>query len=141
MRLTADEMRYIALLENLTGAIAKDCIVDDEENRIIFVIRPGDMGLAIGKSGSNIERTRKVIGRAVEIVEYAETPEDYLKNILSPAKVRGVRITKNSEGQTVAHVTVDPRDKGMAIGKNGKNINKTRLLMKRHFDIENVNIV
>ncbi|MBC7121179.1 MAG: NusA-like transcription termination signal-binding factor [Candidatus Methanosuratus sp.] len=141
IRLTADEMRYIALLENLTGAIAKDCIVDEEANRIIFVIRPGDMGLAIGKSGSNIDRTRKVIGRAVEIVEYAETPDEYLRNILSPAKVRGIRIAKSPDGQTFAHVTVDPRDKGMAIGKNGRNINKTRLLMKRHFDIDNVNIV
>ncbi len=133
-------MRFIALLENLTGAIAKDCIKDQEGNRIIFVIRPGDMGLAIGKNGMNIERTRKVIGRPVEIVEYAETPEEFLKNILSPAKVRGIRISKNSEGQTVAQVTVDPHDKGMAIGKNGRNVVKTRLLMKRHFDLDNIMI-
>ena len=131
-------MRFIALLENLTGAIAKDCVVESEEHRIIFIIRPGDMGLAIGKNGSNIERTRKVIGKNVEIVEYAETPEEFLKNIIAPAKVRGIKITKTSDGNTVAQVTVDPHDKGMAIGKNGKNIAKTRALMKRHFDLENV---
>jgi N utilization substance protein A len=134
-------MRFIALLENLTGAIAKDCVVETEGNRIIFVIRPGDMGLAIGKNGMNIERARKVIGRSVEIVEYAETPEEFLKNIIAPAKVRGIKLTKNSEGNTIAHVTVDPHDKGMAIGKSGKNIAKTRLLMKRHFDLSNVMIV
>jgi N utilization substance protein A len=134
-------MRFIALLENLTGAIAKDCVVETEGNRIIFVIRPGDMGLAIGKNGMNIERARKVIGRNVEIVEYAETPEEFLKNIVAPAKVRGIKITKNSEGNTTAQVTVDPHDKGMAIGKSGKNITKTRLLMKRHFDLNNVVIV
>jgi N utilization substance protein A len=131
-------MRFIALLENLTGAIAKDCVLEPQDNRIIFVIRPGDMGLAIGKNGMNIERTRKVIGRPVEIVEYAETAEEFLKNIVAPAKVRGIKISKNSEGNTVAQVTVDPHDKGMAIGKNGKNVVKTRLLMKRHFDLENV---
>lgn len=134
-------MRFIALLENITGAIAKDCVVEMEGNRIIFVIRPGDMGLAIGKNGMNIDRARKVIGRNVEIVEYAETPEEFLKNIVAPAKVRGIKITKNSEGNTVAQVTVDPHDKGMAIGKSGKNIAKTRLLMKRHFDLNNVMIV
>ncbi|MBM5805539.1 MAG: NusA-like transcription termination signal-binding factor [Candidatus Verstraetearchaeota archaeon] len=134
-------MRFIALLENLTGAIAKDCVVESEGNRIIFVIRPGDMGLAIGRNGMNIERARKVIGRNVEIVEYAETPEEFLKNIVAPAKVRGIKITKNSEGNTVAQVTVDPHDKGMAIGKSGRNISKTRLLMKRHFDLNNVVIV
>ncbi|MGA2573907.1 MAG: NusA-like transcription termination signal-binding factor [Candidatus Methanomethylicaceae archaeon] len=138
MKFTADEMRFIALLENLTGAIAKDCVLEPQDNRIIFVIRPGDMGLAIGKNGMNIERTRKVIGRPVEIVEYAETAEEFLKNIVAPAKVRGIKISKNSEGNTVAQVTVDPHDKGMAIGKNGKNVVKTRLLMKRHFDLENV---
>jgi len=131
-------MRFIALLENLTGAIAKDCVLEPQDNRIIFVIRPGDMGLAIGKNGMNIERTRKVIGRPVEIVEYAETAEEFLKNIVAPAKVRGIKISKNSEGNTVAQVTVDPHDKGMAIGKNGKNVVKTKLLMKRHFDLENV---
>jgi len=136
--LTADEMRFIALLENLTGAIAKDCVLEPEDNRIIFIIRPGDMGLAIGKNGMNIERTRKVIGRPVEIVEYADTPEEFLKNIVAPAKVRAIKINKNSEGNTVAQVTVDPHDKGMAIGKNGRNVVKTRLLMKRHFDLDNV---
>jgi N utilization substance protein A len=134
-------MRFIALLENITGAIAKDCVVEMDGNRIIFVIRPGDMGLAIGKNGMNIDRARKVIGRNVEIVEYAETPEEFLKNIVAPAKVRGIKITKNSTGNTVAQVTIDPHDKGMAIGKSGKNITKTRLLMKRHFDLNNVVIV
>jgi len=134
-------MRFIALLENLTGAIAKDCVVETEDNRIIYVIRPGDMGLAIGKNGMNIERTRKVIGRPVEIVEYAENPEEFLKNIIAPAKVRAIKISKNSEGSTMAQVTVDPHDKGMAIGKNGRNVVKTRLLIKRHFDIDNVMIV
>jgi len=133
-------MRFIALLENLTGAIAKDCVIDQESNRIIFVIRPGDMGLAIGKNGMNIERTRKVIGRPVEIVEYAETPEEFLKNILAPAKVRGIKISRNAEGANFAQVTVDPHDKGMAIGKNGRNVVKTRLLMKRHFGMDNIMI-
>ncbi len=131
-------MRFIALLESLTGAVAKDCVLSPEDNGIIYIIRPGDMGLAIGKNGTNIERTRKVINRPVEIVEYAETPEGFIKNIIAPAKIRGIRINKTSDGHTVAQVTVDPHDKGMAIGKSGKNIAKTRLLMKRHFDLDNV---
>jgi transcription antitermination factor NusA-like protein len=28
----------------------------------------------------------------------------------------------------------------MAIGKNGRNVVKTRLLMKRHFDLDNIMI-
>lgn len=68
VKLTTDGIRYIALFERLTGAIARDCIVDEENDRIIFVIKKGDMGLAIGKSGSNINRVKKSIGKHIEIV-------------------------------------------------------------------------
>lgn len=141
IKLTADEMRYIALLETLTGAVAKDCVYEPKENRLIFVIRPGDMGLAIGKNGANIEKAKKFIGKNIELVEYAEDPENFIKNIVSPAKVRAVKITKDPNGNKLMQVTVDPKDKGIAIGKNGRNIVKARLLMKRYFDIDNVIIL
>jgi len=138
IKLTADEMRYITLLETLTGAVAKDCIYDPKENRIIFVIRRGDMGLAIGKNGINIERLKKIIGKNIEVVEYADTSEEFLKNLFVPAKVRAVKIINNNDGTSCAQVIVDPKDKGIAIGKNGRNILRAKLLMKRHLDIDNV---
>lgn len=141
IKLTADEMRYIALLETLTGAVAKDCIYEPKENRIIFVIRPGDMGLAIGKNGINIEKAKKFIGKNIELVEYAEDPENFIKNIIFPAKVRAIKITKDPNGNKLMQITVDPKDKGIAIGKNGRNIVKAKLLMKRYFDIDNVIIL
>ncbi|MCS7097668.1 MAG: NusA-like transcription termination signal-binding factor [Candidatus Methanomethyliaceae archaeon] len=141
IKLTADEMRYIALFETLTGAVAKDCIYEPKENRIIFVIRPGDMGLAIGKNGVNIEKAKKFIGKNIELVEYAEDPENFVKNIVAPAKVRAVKITRDSSENKLMQVTVDPKDKGIAIGKNGRNVAKARLLMKRYFDIDNVIIL
>ncbi|MCX8169673.1 MAG: NusA-like transcription termination signal-binding factor, partial [Candidatus Methanomethyliaceae archaeon] len=131
----------IALFETLTGAVAKDCIYEPKENRIIFVIRPGDMGLAIGKNGVNIEKAKKFIGKNIELVEYAEDPENFVKNIVAPAKVRAVKITRDSSENKLMQVTVDPKDKGIAIGKNGRNVAKARLLMKRYFDIDNVIIL
>ena len=49
IKLTSEEMRYIALFENVTGATANDCIIDEDKNRIIFVTKQGDKGLAIGQ--------------------------------------------------------------------------------------------
>ena len=49
-------MRMIAQFENLTGAGARDCVVDDKFGRILFVINPGEMGLAIGKKGIKMLR-------------------------------------------------------------------------------------
>jgi len=134
-------MRYIALFENLTGAIAKDCVIDNSMGRIIFVVRPGDMGLAIGRNGANIQRLRSILGKQVEVVEYADNPELFIKNLFAPAKVKAIKITKMPDGRKVAYVSVEAKDKGLAIGKNGKNIARARFLAKRHFDIDHISVI
>jgi N utilization substance protein A len=39
IKLTSREMRYIALFESITGATVKDCVVDNDLNRIIFIVK------------------------------------------------------------------------------------------------------
>ena len=53
IKFTSVEMRYIALFQSITGATVNDCIVDDDLNRIIFVVKEGSIGMAIGKKGKN----------------------------------------------------------------------------------------
>jgi N utilization substance protein A len=43
-------------------------------------------------------------------------------------------------GKKMAVVTVNPKDKGVAIGENGKNAERLRFLAKRYFGIQNVSI-
>jgi len=137
IRLTSEEMRYIALFESITGATSKDCVIDDKNGRIIFVAKEGEMGLAIGKAGKNINMLRNMTGRQIEVVENAETPEQLIKNSLSPARIKEIRITEKPEKKIVV-VEVEPRDKAIAIGKNGRTIDKTRMLAKRYFQIDHV---
>jgi N utilization substance protein A len=137
IRLTSDEMRYIALFESITGATANDCVIDDDNDRIIFVTKKGDMGLAIGKGGKNINTLRKMVGRYVEVVEHGDTADDLIRNSLAPARIREIRITEKPEKKIVV-IEVEPRDKALAIGKNGRTIDKTRMLAKRYFQIDNV---
>ncbi len=139
IRLTAEEMRYIALLQDLTGAIARDCIVDKENNRIIFVVRPGDAGKAIGRRGANINKLRRVLGKEIEVVEYADDLESMVKNIFSPARILSVRLTQRN-GKKILYVTVDPNDKGKAIGKGGRKVNTARIVLKRYFDVDDIKI-
>ncbi|MFB0501960.1 MAG: NusA-like transcription termination signal-binding factor [Candidatus Bathyarchaeia archaeon] len=140
IRFTSREMRYIALFESITSATVKDCIIDDALNRIIFVIKEGDVGVAIGKRGKNIHLLEKMTGKKHEIIEHSETPAQFIKNALKPARVKEIRITQRPNGKTIAVVSVNPRDKGIAIGKNGRNAERIRFLAKRYFQIQNVSI-
>jgi len=137
IRLTGDEIRYIALFESITGATANDCVIDEENDRIIFVTKQGDMGLAIGKGGKNINTLRKMVGRFIEVVEYGDSADQLIRNSLAPARIREIRITEKPEKKIVV-IEVEPRDKALAIGKNGRTIDKTRMLAKRYFQIDNV---
>ena len=140
IRLTGEEMQFIALFESVTGATASDCLIDGKAGRIIYVAKSGEMGLAIGRGGKNINTLRKITGRPIEIVEFAETPEQFIKNSLAPARIREIRITEKPEKKIVV-VEVEPRDKALAIGKNGKTIDKTRMLAKRYFQIDHISIM
>jgi N utilization substance protein A len=131
-------MNYISLFESVTGAVTKDCIIDENNDRIIFIVRQGDMGLAIGKGGINVKRLKNILNKNIEVVEYAEDPETLIKHALAPARVKSVKIMKTPDGQKTAYVTVEPQDKGIAIGKDGKNILKAKLIAKRYFDIEKI---
>jgi N utilization substance protein A len=140
IKLTPEEMKYIALFENMTGATARDCIIDERAGRIIFLAKPGDMGLAIGKGGRNINILKRMTGKQIEVVEYADSPEKLIRNSLSPANVREIRLTEKPD-RKIAVVEIDPKDKSIAIGKNGRTIEKTRMLAKRYFQIDHVAII
>lgn len=141
IKLTEREMKYIALFQDVTGASVKDCIIDDENNRIIFLVKPGEVGLAIGKGGVNIKRLRRLLDKDIEVVEYAEKLEELAANALMPARVKGVKLVRASNGRRIVYVTVDPKDKGIAIGKGGRNVSKAKLVLKRYFDVDSVIIV
>jgi len=132
-------MRLIALFESITGATSKDCLIDEENDRVILIAKKGEMGLAIGKAGRNINTLRKMTGRQIEVVEAADEPEQLIKNSLAPARVKTIRITEKPDSK-IAVVEVDARDKAIAIGKNGRTIDKTRLLAKRYFQIDHITI-
>ena len=137
IKFTANEIRYIALFENMTGAMVKDCIIDDEHGKVTFVVKNGDMGLAIGKGGSTVSKVQRAVDKGIEIVELSDDPIQFIKNLLSPAEVQGVKIIQKA-GEKIAIVTADTTNKRIAIGKNGVNIERAKLIAKRQHNINNI---
>ncbi len=137
VKITSEGIRYIALFESLTGAAVRDCIVDKENDRVIFVVKKGDMGIAIGKNGSNINRVKKSIGNHIEIVEYSDDASEFVENTFQPAMIKKVDIV-SKESKRLAYVSVVSKDKGLAIGRDGRNIQKAKILAKRHHGLNDV---
>jgi transcription termination/antitermination protein NusA len=141
IKLTSDELRLISLFQSITGAIARDCVVDDKMDRVIFIVNKGQMGLAIGKGGATIRQLQNIVGKKVELVEYSDDASEFIRNILNTDMINEIRINDRIDGTRQAIVIVDPKKKGVVVGREGRNAEKARLLAKRYFQISNVLII
>lgn len=141
IKLTSDELRLISLFQSITSATARDCVVDDKMDRVIFIVNKGQMGLAIGKGGTTIRQLQNVVAKKVELVEYSDVPSEFIRNILNSEMINEVKINERVDGTMQAIVSVDAKKKGVVVGKEGRNAEKARLLAKRYFQISNVLIV
>jgi len=138
IKLTTDQIKLMSLFQNVTGATARDCIEDERQDRVIFVVNQGKMGLAIGKGGATIRNLQNVVKKNVELVEFSDDPAEFLKNMLNPKLVTEVKINKRLDGSLQAIVLVDAKKKGIVVGREGRNAEKARLLAKRYFQISSV---
>ncbi len=140
IKLTSDQLSMLSLIQGMTGANARDCIIDEKANRVIFVVAKGQMGLAIGKEGAAVKKIERAVRRPVEVVEWADDIEGLVRNALGTKFVREVRVEERLDGTKNVVVVVDHRKKGAVLGMGGRNAEKVRLLARRYFDVGNVQI-
>ena len=138
IKFTTNEIRYIGLFETITSATVKDCIIDEEHDKVTFLVKKGDMGLAIGKRGSTIAKMQNKVDKSIGIIEHSDDPGEFIKNLLSVAKVNSIEFSTNAKGNKIATLDVDSKTKRSTIGKNGQNIRRARQFAKRQFDISDI---
>ena len=140
IKLSSEQLSLMSMFQTMTGATAKDCVVDEKLNRLIFIVQKGQMGLAIGKEGISVKKIERAVRRPVEVVECADDIEGLIRNALG-RHVQEVRVAERLDGTTGIVVVVDPRKKGAVLGMGGRHAEKTRILAKRYFDVGNVQII
>ncbi|WP_126663730.1 NusA-like transcription termination signal-binding factor [Haloterrigena salifodinae] len=139
-----DARQYLAAFEDVTDVSGQDCLVTDgptadADERLIVVVSSGRMSEAIGPGGRTVRQYEERVGKSVRLVEDADDPEAFVANALSPAAVYNVTISENDD--TVAYVEVADEDRGVAIGSNGQTIEAARTLARRHFGIDDVQLI
>ncbi|PSQ07275.1 NusA-like transcription termination signal-binding factor [Halobacteriales archaeon QS_6_71_20] len=138
VEISDEARRYIGAFDDLVGVAPLDCLVEEDGDRLVFLLPAGEMGEAIGPGGRTVDRVESELGADVELVENAARPDAFVANALAPAAVRGVTVSE--QGDTVAYVEVVEADRGVAIGTDGRNIEAARTLARRHFDIDDVQL-
>ncbi len=81
----------MSMFQNISGATAKDCVIDPKVERVIFVVNRGEMGLAIGRSGETIKKVQKAIGKQIELVEWSDDAKQFVMNSLNPQYVTEIK--------------------------------------------------
>jgi transcription termination/antitermination protein NusA len=134
---TEETLRYISLFENVTRTHVKDCL--ETEDKLVFVVDPGQANRAVGKGGENVIRMKNTTGKNIQVIEYSDEPEEFIRNVFYSYNVQNVTI-ENRGNIVHATVTVDPKVKGRAIGKNGRNLKIARDIVNRHHNIQSISV-
>jgi len=136
-RIGLEELRYISILQDLTGAMVYRALEDDNDNRIIYLVDRNDVGKAIGRDGRNVKMLSKMLNKNIEIVEYANDIDNMVRNLLPGVTVLKVEVTER-DGLKTVYVKVKDDEKGKAIGKDGRNVRRARLVLNRLFNVDRV---
>jgi N utilization substance protein A len=136
-RISLEELRYISLLQDLTGAMVYRAIEDENDNRIIYLVDKNDVGKAIGRDGRNVKMLSKMLNKNIEIVEYADDIDNMVRNLLPGVTVLKVEVTER-DGLKTVYVKVKDDEKGKAIGRDGRNVKRARLVLNRLFNVDRV---
>ncbi|MEM2963818.1 MAG: NusA-like transcription termination signal-binding factor [Candidatus Anstonellales archaeon] len=130
VELDNDSLTCISIFEGITGARVKDCLI--LENGFAFIVEKGNLGQAIGKKGSAINRVRTAFRKPVYVFEDASTIEEFVKNLFIGVPIRNINIHEKMTDKIV-YITVSQEHRGQIIGKGGSRIKVGRALLKRRF--------
>jgi len=95
------------------------------------------IGACVGLRGTRIQViSRELRGEKIDIIEWSHDPATFVARALSPAKVSGVTIEEDGEGQPSALVIVPDNQLSLAIGKKGQNARLAAKLTGMRIDIK-----
>lgn len=91
------------------------------------------IGSCVGQKGVRVQNIMEELnGERIDIIQWSETMEDYIKTALAPAKTAVIELDQNIKR---AKVFVQPDQRPLAIGKQGQNVRLASILTGWEIDI------
>ncbi len=114
-------------------------IVREPNGRTKIAVKTNDrdidaVGACVGMRGMRVQSiVQELRGEKIDIVEYSEDPEAFIRNALSPAKVSRIMVNEPERHMTI--IVADDQ-MSLAIGKKGQNVRLAAKLVKWRIDIK-----
>lgn len=121
---------YINLFSSITKVTPKDCFFEDE--KLVFMVKEGDLGKAIGKKGFNINKLKNMIKKDIKVIEHNDDVIKFIKNLIYPIEVQKIY----KEDSTIFIEEPNTRIKGKIYGRDRKNLNYINDILKKYFNCE-----
>jgi NusA family KH domain protein, archaeal len=138
-RITVEELKYMSIFSEVTGATVYRCLVDGESGKLYFLVKKGDLGKAIGRNGRNIKVLSDLFKRQIEVFEYSDDLTEMTKNLFPGVEILKVDVGERGE-EKIVNIMVREEDKGKAIGRNGRNVKRARSILGRLFKVSRLSI-
>ena len=135
--LSNEAMQYINTASGILKIDILDCVII--EDKLVFIVKKGQLGAAIGIKAKNLERLRGLFKKNIKFVEFDDDKEKFIINLCKPYKLNNVTLA-GTEDSIIAKVEVNVSDKSKIIGKSGRNIDLIRKLANRHHSIKDVQV-
>ncbi|MEW5759913.1 MAG: NusA-like transcription termination signal-binding factor, partial [Candidatus Thermoplasmatota archaeon] len=85
IRLDDRSIGYINLFSALTNARVRDFI--NFNDRFVFIVEKGDIGIALGRHGEKIKKIKETIKKNIEVIEHSENAEEFIRSIFHNYKI------------------------------------------------------
>jgi len=128
-----ETIRLMNLFENVTGAPVKDCVVNGDV--VYYVVDEGKVGIAIGKNGASVRHAERMIGKTVKLFEFSSELARFVRNLIPQANEVKVR---NENDEVIVEIKVDKKNRAMVIGRDRKNLNLSKELLQRSYNINDL---
>jgi len=114
-------------------------IVREPNGRTKVAVKTNDrdidaVGACVGMRGMRVQSiVQELRGEKIDIVEYSDDPEVFIRNALSPAKISRIIVNEPERHMTI--IVADDQ-MSLAIGKKGQNVRLAAKLVKWRIDIK-----
>jgi transcription termination/antitermination protein NusA len=107
----------------------------------VLATQPGvdAVGACVGIKGVRIQAIVKELhDEKIDIIQWDPDPVVYISKAISPARVTGVFLSENAEGNKTANVVVSEDQLSLAIGRDGQNARLAAKLTGWRIDIKSL---